>query len=340
MSKKIKWILLSVGVLFVGYICYFAIATYTGFKDFNKAGAADSPFAAFEKKDQNDPKLVPPEWEGKERVNILVLGGDSRGLDKNEVPRSDSMVVISINPATKKAIMFSIMRDTYVRIMGHGSTKINAALAYGGPDLAMNAVGTLMGIPIQYYVYTDFKGFIGVIDAIGGLDFNVEKDMKYSDSEDHHLYDIDLKKGMQHLDGKTALEYVRFRHDALSDFARSERQRNFLQALAAKLQTPMSFLKLPTILHEIDPYINTNMTVSEMAKLGFLSYEAKASGIVGQQIPPDNLLTETTIGGASVVTTNLVKLKQFVQTRLLQADQPATSSASPSPSPSPKKITK
>jgi LCP family protein required for cell wall assembly len=261
----------------------------------------------------NGESFQPPKWEGNQRINVLLLGGDSRGMKKNEVPRSDSLIVASIDPITKKAYLFSIMRDTYVKIPGAGEDRINSALAIGGPNLAMRTVGDLLGIPIQYYVYTDFKGFIALVDSIDGIDMDVEKDMKYSDSEDGHEYDINLKKGYQHLDGKMALQYVRFRHDALSDFARTERQRNFLQAIVKKMQTTLSIIRIPRILSSIDPYIETNLSTTDMIKLGSLGYEAKTEGMVSQQIPPSELLIEKKVGGADVISVNRDKLQVFIQ---------------------------
>lgn len=84
----------------------------------------------------------------------------------------------------------------------------------------MKAVSDLLGIPIQYYVYTDFQGFIKLVDSVGGVDFYVEKDMSYSSIADKNEYDIDLKEGMQHLDGDAALQYVRFRYDKMGDYTR------------------------------------------------------------------------------------------------------------------------
>jgi LCP family protein required for cell wall assembly len=325
-KKRIKWVFISLGIALVGFMGYYFISIYTAVDGFNKS-EKKSIFTTIEKTNVKPTEIAPPKWESKERVNILVLGGDSRGLTKSdEVPRSDSMMVISIEPNTKKAFLLSILRDTYVKIPGHGEDRINAALALGGPRLAMKTVSNLLGIPVQYYVYTDFKGFIGVIDAMGGVSLDVEKDMNYTDGEDDHIYDIHLKKGFQHLDGKTALQYVRFRHDALSDFARADRQRKFLTAISAEMQTPSSLIKLPQILHAIDPYIETNISVSDMYKLGILGYEAKAAGFIGKQIPPDNLLAEKTIRGADVITTDPVKLKQYIQNIFVEA---LTSSPTP-----------
>lgn len=103
------------------------------------------------------------------------------------------MLVASLDPVSKKAYLFSILRDTYTKIPEHGSDRINTAITHG-PNTAMQAVSDLLGIPIQYYVYTDFQGFIELVDAVGGVDFYVEKDMHYTSKADNHEYDIDLKK--------------------------------------------------------------------------------------------------------------------------------------------------
>lgn len=255
---------------------------------------------------------APPKWEGKERVNILILGGDSRG-GNNGVGRSDSIMIASIDPMTKKMHLFSILRDTYVKIPGVGNDRINAAYAIGGPNLSMKTASDLLGIPIQYYVMTDFEGFIALVDAIGGIEIDVEKDMRYRDSADNHQYDINLKKGFQHLNGEQALQYVRFRHDALSDYARTERQRKFLKAVAEKMQTTGSLIRLPKILNSIDPYIETNLTTTDMLKLGALAYEAKAEGMVTKQIPPAELLVERRVGGAAVLSVDRNKLHSYMK---------------------------
>jgi LCP family protein required for cell wall assembly len=263
----------------------------------------------------------------------MLLGADSRGTAKNDTPRSDTIMIASVDPVTKKAALFSILRDTYVKIPGHGQDRINTAFSLGGPNLAMKTAGDLLGLPIQYYVYTDFQGFMALVDAIGGIELDVEKDMKYRDSEEPE-FDINLKKGLQHMDGKTALQYVRFRHDALSDYARTERQRKFMTAVAEEMQTTSSILRLPSILNKIDPYITTNMSISDMIKLASLGFEVKANGVTGVQVPPSNLLDEENIGGASVLTVNPAKLQKYVKeqlgatgTAVADADEPDSGDA-------------
>lgn len=312
MARKIKWFFTGILVLLLIAIGYYTYGFLTFAKNIQSTPET-TKFSGFTAtKTGGAEAYAPPKWEGKQRVNVLILGGDSRGLKKNEIPRSDSMMVASIDPVTKKAYLFSILRDTYVKVPGHGNDRINTAVATGGPNLAMKTVSDLLGIPIQYYVYTDFQGFIALVDAIGGIELEVEKDMKYRDSEEPE-FDINLKKGVQQLNGKTALQYVRFRHDALSDFSRTERQRKFMTAVAQKMQTTGSLIRMPKILNSIDPYIETNLTTTDMLKLGTLAIEAKTEGMSSEQIPPTELLVEKRVGGAEVITANTQKLQQFVK---------------------------
>ncbi|TLS51358.1 LytR family transcriptional regulator [Paenibacillus antri] len=325
---------ITIVVLTLGVIGYYGYSFYSfaddrpedsRFKDFEE----QKPSATSGTTNVEEVEYETPKWEGTDRVNVLLLGGDSRGLKKNEIPRSDTMMIASIDPVTKKAHLFSLLRDTYVRIPGHGSERINTAIVLGGPKLAMRAASELTGLNIQYYVYTDFEGFVHLIDEIGGIDFEVEKDMRYTSRADGPEYDIDLKAGMQHMDGRTALQYVRFRHDALSDFARTERQRNFMTAVAQKLQTTTSLLRLPRILAAIDPYIESNLSVTEMIKLGALGFEAKANEVAGVQLPPSNLLREESVGGASVLTVDPDDLQEFIAESFAKTAAPPVRDADP-----------
>lgn len=308
-------------ILAAGVFIWYSVSVYNKIDGLQKT-KDESLFKKFEPVKEQEP----PKWEGTDRVNILLLGGDSRGQSKNEPPRSDSLLLASFDPVTKKASLFSILRDTYVKIPEHGSDRINSALALGGPNLSMKTVGDLLGIPVQYYVYVDFEGFIALIDKVGGIDFEVEKNMKYKDSADGHQYDIDLKKGMQHLDGKTALQYVRFRHDAMSDFSRTERQRNFLKAIATKLQTTTSLIKLPEIIESISPYIETNLSANDILKLASLGYDTTVTG--SEQLPPMELVEDRKVHGASVLAvSDEDKLKQFVQDTFNKTDASPTTTA-------------
>lgn len=307
-KRAILWSVIGVLVIAAALVAYYFIAIYNQVDNFKKTGE-DSPFYNVQPTETKVPE--PPKWEGTERVNILLMGVDARGLKKGEIPRSDTMLVASLDPVAKKIDLFSIMRDTYTDIPEHGSDRINTAITHG-PNTAMKAVSDLLGIPIQYYVYTDFQGFIELVDAVGGVDFYVEKDMHYTSKADNHEYDIDLKKGQQHLDGNTALQYVRFRHDAMSDFTRTERQRNFLKAVADKLISTTSIMKLPTILEKVNPYIDTNLTIEDMWKLATVGYSSNMGS--SEQIPPMELLVEKKVGGSDVLgVRSEEELKEYVQ---------------------------
>jgi LCP family protein required for cell wall assembly len=328
MHKKWKWTLaavLGLLVIVLGAVGWRVYGTYRQLDEMSKP-KDESRFAQFAEK----PEYKPPEWEGSERVNVLLMGGDERGLGKGEIPRSDTMMLASFDPASHRVHLFSVLRDTFVQIPDHGRGRINTALTLGGPPLAMKTIGNLLGLDVQYYAYVDFQGFIKLVDAVGGIDYYVEKNMRYTDAADGHRFDIDLKKGQQHLDGNKALQYVRFRHDAMSDFTRTERQRSFLKAIADKLQSGWNLVRLPDILAQVTPFVETNMTTSDMLKLGTLGYKSHQAGSV--QVPPMQLVADETVGGSSVLgIKDLDALKGFVQATLASdGGQAAASTSAPS----------
>ncbi|RJE88652.1 LytR family transcriptional regulator [Paenibacillus sp. 1011MAR3C5] len=295
-KNKWKWVWISLSVVVVLILAGVAVWGAGIIKELDsfQKKPEDSIFKDIEP----DKTVEIPKWEGKERVNIMLLGGDARDAQEGEIARSDSILVASFDPVTKKAHLFSVLRDTYGEIEGYRG-RINSAITIGGPSLAMKTVGELLGLEIQYFVYTDFEGFKSLIDTIGGIYFEVEKDMRYTDNADKNRYDINLKKGYQLLDGDKALQYVRFRHDAMSDYTRTERQRNFLKAVAKELQSTWNLIRMKEILESVSPYIETNLSVTDMLKLGQLGVDSHVGG--SAQIPPMELVEEKTVGGASVI---------------------------------------
>jgi len=316
-KKRWKWLFISLSVIIgatAAFVIFWSVGIYNALDNFSDTGNSKTPTEGAEA------SPVPiPEWEGTERVNILLLGGDARGVDEGQVARSDSILVASFDPVTKKAHLFSVLRDTYVNIEGHGRGRINTALTMGDFPLAMKTVGDLLGLDIQYYVYTDFEGFKAMIDTIGGIYFDVEKDMDYVDNADDNRYDIHLKKGYQLLDGDKALQYVRFRHDAMSDFTRTERQRNFLQAVSKELQSSWNIIRMKKILDSVEPYVKMNISVPDMLKLGQLGVKSHVASTT--QIPPMDLIAEDRVGGASVIgISDEDELRSYVQMTLQQDD--------------------
>jgi polyisoprenyl-teichoic acid--peptidoglycan teichoic acid transferase len=282
-SKQFKWTLAIIGLVLAVIIGIYAYSISHFVTKIQEPIDGDMPVKV-------------EEWTGTEPVNIVLLGVDNRDNDKN--PRSDSILVVSVDPETKKAHVMSVMRDTWYKIPGYGYEKINAAHALGGPDLTIQTLKDLLQIKIHYYVKTDFQGFIKIVDALGGVDIDVEKDLNYADDG---VYDIHLKKGLQHLSGQQALMYVRFRHDAMSDFARTERQRKFLAAVSDEMKSPVALAKLPSILSDIEPYIKTNMTAADMIKLGKLALSVDNSDLQSLQVPPMDALKEGYAGGGQAV---------------------------------------
>lgn len=262
------------------------------------------------------PIPAPPEWDDTDRVNVLLLGGDSRGVKSKSHPRSDTMMIASIDPVTKDIHLFSLLRDTYTKIAHHGSNRINAAITFGGPRLAMSTVSDLVDLPIHYYVYTDFEGFISLIDALGGIDFEVDKAMHNVDKRDDPRYNINLKAGMQHLDGLTALQYVRYRGDIQSDYGRSDRQRRFLSAIADEMKKTTSLIRLPQVLGSIAPYIETDIPPGDLLKLARLGMKLDTSNISSIQLPQNGAFTNAIIDKMDVLVVNEDKIKSYVQEQL------------------------
>lgn len=197
------------------------------------------------------------------RINVLLLGtddGDSEDIATNAPKRTDAMLVVSFDPEHNDVAVLSLPRDTRVSIPGRRwPDKINAAYAYGGVTLAKQTVANLLQIPIHYYMQVDWRGFIDVVDLLGGVDMYVENNMNYEDP--YADLKIHIKQGFQHLDGKTAGEYVRFRHDELGDIGRVQRQQKFLKTLAGEFFTVGNIVKVPALAATMTKYIDTDMDI-------------------------------------------------------------------------------
>jgi len=216
---------------------------------------------------------------GQHKVNILVLGVDERSGDQG---RSDTMFVATIDEATKSVSLLSVPRDTRVKIPGHGWDKINHAYANGGSQLSQKAVENLLGIPIDYYVTIDFAGFYKIVDAVGGVDVDVEKRMYYEDPYDELV--IDIQPGMQHMNGKTAIQYVRYR-DSEGDIGRIERQQKFIKAMFKQLASPSVITRIPNIIREVDAVLKTDLSTADMLSLAKLVNDAAKQGIKTDTVP-------------------------------------------------------
>ena len=206
-------------------------------------------------------ELFSPAFGGRDRVTILLVGVDNaqgHGL-------ADTLIVAVANPSLGEMAAVSIPRDSRVEVPGLGIQRINAAHSYGGRPLTIQTVELLLGLPIDYYVEVSVPGIVKLVDAIGGVDIAVEKRMYYRDRSQHLL--IDLQPGLQRLNGEQAMGYVRFRHDAVGDFGRMDRQRAFLRAVAEKVLAPENVRRVRNLADIFVDTVNTNLTVKDILAL-------------------------------------------------------------------------
>jgi polyisoprenyl-teichoic acid--peptidoglycan teichoic acid transferase len=243
--------------------------------------------------------------ELKRPVNILLLGIkvvrsdlENRGIayEKQDVGYdhlvnsfhglSDSMLLLRFDPEKEKVSVLSIPRDTKVNIKGYGVRKINHANDYGGPALTAKVASELLGgVKIDRYVRVNVQGVEKLIDALGGVTVDVPKDMKYNDFS-QHLY-IDLKKGVQHLDGDKAMQFLRFRYDEYGDISRVQRQQMLMRSAVEQTLKPATIVKIPKILSVIQSHLDTNLTVRELMALSNFASKTDRSGINMMMLPGD-----------------------------------------------------
>jgi len=198
------------------------------------------------------------------RVNILIVGCD----EIENHGRADTIVFLSISPKTKDVLILSIPRDTRVEIPGRGMDKINHAYAFGGERLISKTVTSFLNLPIHFYAVADFNGFVNIIDELGGVEIDIEKEMHYVDKAGG--VEINLYPGKQILDGGKALQYIRFRHDKLGDLGRIKRQQKLALAVIEKMMNFDSITKIPQISEEMKGYIETDIKVQDAIALANL----------------------------------------------------------------------
>lgn len=252
-NHKIALLILAVFLATVGASYYI----FHGLFESARPGVAD---ATAEISNEKEPE--------NKTINFLLLGVDERSGD---VGRSDTIMMLSANLATKRIGLVSVPRDSRVDMIKYGSTKVNHAYAYGGITLAKQTIEKLLNVKADHYFVINFSAFKKIIDLLGGVDLDVEKDMYYRDDYDgENGLVIDLQKGQQHLDAEKAIEYVRYR-DEEGDIGRVKRQQKFLNAVLAKFTSPSTILKIPSIIKEVRNSIQTDMSFADMVEyLSFL----------------------------------------------------------------------
>lgn len=244
------------------------------------SGPADPDQALADEVAAADEEAQPQAATPSQPINILIMGTDARS-DDFDLPLTDTLILVSLDPATHTAGMLSLPRDLWVPLPGlNVTTKINLAYrlgetsgyAGGGPQLVKDTVSSLIGQPVPYYVRINFDGFVELIDLIGGVEVVVPTtihDDKYP-TADYGYEVFHLDAGTQHLDGATALKYVRTRN-VDSDYGRARRQQQIIRAVADKVlradMLPMLLARAPRLLYTMRSSLDTDVPMATQLEL-------------------------------------------------------------------------
>ncbi|HSB64941.1 MAG TPA: LCP family protein [Anaerolineales bacterium] len=259
------------------------------------------------------PEPIP--WDGANRVTVLVMGLDYRDWEGEGPSRTDSMMLVTMDPVSRTAGMLSIPRDLWVNIPGFDYGKINTAyflgelynLEGGGPGLAIRTVEDLLGIDINYYAQIDFAAFENFIDQIGGVDVEVPYEMTVDPIGPGNT--VTLQQGVQHLDGPTALAYARNRETIGSDFDRADRQQQVVMAVFDQVTSLGTLPKLiansPTIYDNLRYGIHTNLNLKETISLAWTVAQIPRENIKRGMIGPDATTRTFSADGLDILLPNM-----------------------------------
>jgi LCP family protein required for cell wall assembly len=274
----IFWLMFWTGGLVLG--------TALGYLHFASEGTVSRAVVAYITGETKPDNAFP----GKRKLTILVVGADENRDHRKRVvdtmARTDTILVAQVDFVNQRINALSIPRDTLVRIPRHGWGKINSAHALGGPRLLVETVSNLLGnLQIDHVVIVSYKAFEEAIDALGGVTIEVEKRMRYHDNwGDLH---VDLQPGVQHLNGKQALGYVRYRHSD-SDFHRIERQQKFMRAVKARLKDPSVWMRAPQVLAAGLRHTRTTMEFEQLLALALFARQLSDEQIRTETLPVRN----------------------------------------------------
>jgi LCP family protein required for cell wall assembly len=331
--KGAGFTLLIAAILFVGIATFSAVRQFVG-SNYKVIGVFPQPVASNTTPVAGATPTLPAlsgpaykPWNGVDRITLLAMGKDFREngpVAQNGPSRTDTMILISLDPVTKNAGMISIPRDLYVEIPGYGFDRINSAFFYaerdrlpgGGPALAMQTVEGLLGVPIEYYAVLDFNSFTRVVDEIEGIDVYVPFDNMVVDPVGNNNTRI-LFTGWNHLNGAEALGFARNRKTEGGDMDRAARTQQVIMAIRDKVlnlgMLPMLITKAPSLYNEISSGVDTNLTLDQILSLAMVAKDVPRSkirqGVVGnEQLMHDGYVT---IGNADVLIPNPEKVREL-----------------------------
>lgn len=253
--KKKKWVRWLAIIVIIFLLIGGGVFIYMWDKIGDTITAMHDPLARDSDPDRQ--KELASIFKDNKSVNILLLGVDERPGDKG---RSDTIILLSVNPNTDSMIMLSVPRDTYVNIPGHGMDKINHAYAYGDVDLSVQTFEEAFDLPVHYYARVNMEGFKQGVDALGGV--TIQNDQAFSQGG------TQFSKGPIHLNGTQALDYVRMRkNDPRGDLGRNDRQRKVITAAIDEFASFSSITKVGNILDIIGGNVKTDLDMKSMQTL-------------------------------------------------------------------------
>jgi polyisoprenyl-teichoic acid--peptidoglycan teichoic acid transferase len=293
----------------------------TDFASLNASGVG-----AGERVTLNDGRtIVLAPWDGQSRFTILAMGLDRRPGENGLAYRTDTMMLISIDPISDSIGILSIPRDLYVEVPGYNQLqRVNSPMVLGelqqpgyGPRLAMQTVQYNLGIRVHEFAVVDFNAVITVVDAIGGIDIDVPYDViDYQMPDMYYGYDpLIVRAGLQHMNGYTALRYARTRHGD-SDFQRAERQQQVIYAIRDQVMNfnmlPQLIINAPGMLSQLSENVYTGLTVDQIIQLALYAKDIPSENIRTGVIDGRYIMPYTTPQGASVLVPNRSMLGELL----------------------------
>lgn len=259
-------------------------------------------------------------WKEDGVINILLIGNDSR--ENVEGSRSDAMILLTISSRTKTIQMTSLLRDIYVDIPGHEGNRLNAAYAFGGPELLLETINENLNVSVNRYMLVDFEAFANLVDGVGGVDLSltgpeleyvnaylVEYNMINGRPEGTDYMDTSAE-GQVHLNGPQALAYSRNRYIG-TDFGRTERQRKVLSEVIKK--APGALLKnSPGLMEGILPNLTTNLTKDECFQLSLQAGSFVLWDLEQGSVPLEGTYQPANIRGMSVLEIDFEKNREYL----------------------------
>ena len=310
--KRRRWpvVLRYLGLVLVAAVCVSGGLFWGWLQNTAAKLQTNAPIAV-----KNASLYITPSKEG-QPVNILLIGSDRRlgAADAGDKGRSDTMLLVRLDPQARTISMLSVPRDLWVDIPGHGMERVNVAYTWGGPALTVRMFKELTGLPINHFIDINFVGFANIVDKLGGI--FVDVDRRYYNPPGTGWSAIDLQPGYQRLNGRQALSFCRFRHDATGDFNRMVRQQIFLHEVERQAKRWNSITGLPGLIEAFtknsisdiklgSPLDNGTNTLFGLAKtvLGLNTSQVYQAHIIG---------TPVMINGASVLQIDPTVVRQAV----------------------------